>query len=40
MATFQYKAVDRTGRTARGTLDAMNDVDLELRLRRMGLDMI
>ena len=40
MATFQYKAVDRTGRTARGSLDAMNDVDLELRLRRMGLDMI
>ena len=40
MATFQYKAVDRTGRSARGTLDAMNDVDLELRLRRMGLDMI
>jgi len=40
MATFQYKAVDRTGRAARGTLDAMNDVDLELRLRRMGLDMV
>ena len=40
MATFQYKAVDRGGRAARGTLDAMNDVDLELRLRRMGLDMI
>jgi type IV pilus assembly protein PilC len=40
MATFQYKAVDRAGRAARGSLDAMNDVDLELRLRRMGLDMI
>lgn len=40
MATFQYKAVDRNGRAARGSLDAMNDVDLELRLRRMGLDMI
>ncbi|MBC7780610.1 MAG: type II secretion system F family protein [Proteobacteria bacterium] len=40
MATFQYKAVDRSGRSARGNLDAMNDVDLELRLRRMGLDMI
>ena len=40
MATFQYTAVDRTGRAARGSLDAMNDVDLELRLRRMGLDMI
>ncbi len=40
MPTFQYKAMDRTGRSARGNLDAMNDVDLELRLRRMGLDMI
>jgi type IV pilus assembly protein PilC len=40
MATFRYKAVDRTGRAARGTLDAMNDVDLELRLRRMRFDMI
>jgi type IV pilus assembly protein PilC len=40
MPTFQYKAMDRAGRAARGNLDAMNDVDLELRLRRMGLDMI
>jgi len=38
--TFKYKAVDRGGRPARGTLDAVNDVDLELRLRRMGLDLI
>ncbi len=40
MPTYQYKAVDHGGRTARGNLDAMNDVDLELRLRRMGLDML
>ncbi|MBI4191569.1 MAG: type II secretion system F family protein [Betaproteobacteria bacterium] len=40
MPAFQYKAVDKTGRPARGGLDAMNEVDLELRLRRMGLDLI
>ena len=40
MSTFKYKAVDRGGRPARGTLDAVNEVDLELRLRRMGLDLI
>src|SRR6185436_5685986 len=38
--SFQYKAVDKTGRPARGALDAVNEVDLELRRRRMGLDMI
>ena len=37
---FQYKAVDKTGRPARGGLDAVNEADLELRLRRMGLDLI
>ncbi len=40
MAAYQYKAVDRAGRPARGALDAVNEVDLELRLRRMGLDLI
>ena len=40
MPTFQYKAVDKSGRPARGGLDAVNEVDLELRLRRMGLDLI
>jgi type IV pilus assembly protein PilC len=38
--TFDYKAVDKSGRPARGGLDAVNEVDLELRLRRMGLDLI
>jgi type IV pilus assembly protein PilC len=38
--TFQYKAVDRAGRPARGGLEAINEVDLEQRLRRMGLDLI
>lgn len=37
---FEYKAVDRTGRSARGKLDAANEVDLELRLKKMGLDLI
>jgi len=37
---YDYKAVDRTGRPARGSLEAVNEVDLELRLRRMGLDLI
>ncbi len=40
MAAFRYKAVDITGQTVRGALEAVNEVDLELRLRRMGLDLI
>lgn len=40
MASFTYKAVDKLGRPARGSLDAANEIDLELRLRRMGLDLI
>jgi len=38
--SYEYKAIDRTGRPARGGIDAVNEVDLELRLRRMGLDLI
>ena len=40
MPSYQYKAIDKTGRPARGGVDAVNEVDLELRLRRMGLDLI
>lgn len=40
MSSYQYKAIDKTGRPARGGLEAVNEVDLELRLRRMGLDLI
>ena len=40
MASFDYKAIDRDGRQARGRLDAVNEIDLELRLRKMGLDLI
>jgi type IV pilus assembly protein PilC len=40
MLSYEYKAVDKTGRPARGSVEAVNEVDLELRLRRMGLDLI
>jgi type IV pilus assembly protein PilC len=40
MPAFQYKAIDKLGRPARGKLDATNEADLELRLKRMGLDLI
>ena len=40
MPFFDYRAIDQTGRTVKGTLSAVNDVDLELRLKRMGLDLI
>ena len=40
MPFFDYRAIDQTGRSVRGTLSAVNDVDLELRLKRMGLDLI
>jgi type IV pilus assembly protein PilC len=40
MPTFLYKAVDQTGKTAQGRMESANDIDLELRLKRMGLDLI
>jgi len=40
MPTFRYKAVDQAGKPAQGRMEAVNDVDLELRLQRMGLDLI
>jgi type IV pilus assembly protein PilC len=40
MATFNYRAVDQTGKFAQGQLDAINEADLEIRLERMGLDLI
>lgn len=40
MPTFRYKAMDGVGRMARGRIDAINDVDLELRLKRLGLDLV
>lgn len=40
MPFFDYRAIDASGRTVRGTLSAVNDIDLELRLKRMGLDLV
>ncbi len=40
MSAFDYKAVDSYGKTVLGRIDASNDDDLELRLTRMGLDLI
>ena len=40
MPSYEYKAIDKTGQPARGGVEAVNEVDLELRLRRMGLDLI
>jgi type IV pilus assembly protein PilC len=40
MALFNYKAIDANGKAMLGQLDALNVVDLELRLKRMGLDLV
>ncbi len=40
MALFTYKAVDTRGKTMLGQIDAINIVDLEMRLKRMGLDLV
>jgi len=40
LPTYSYKAVDQTGRSAQGEIDALNEVDLELRLQKIGLDLI
>ena len=40
MALYSYKAVNEFGKSSRGMQDAANVVDLELRLKRMGLDLV
>ena len=40
MAAFEYKAINDTGKIVLGRIDAANDSDLEVRLARMGLEMI
>jgi type IV pilus assembly protein PilC len=40
MALFTYKAMNDGGRVVHGQLDAINLVDLEMRLKRMELDFI
>ncbi len=40
MAAFEYKAINDHGKTVFGRIEAANDSDLEIRLSRMGLEMI
>ena len=40
MALYAYRAMNLQGRIVAGSLDAMNPVDLEMRLKRLGLDLI
>jgi len=40
MALFAYRAIDADGRVSGGSLDAANAIDLELRLKRLGLDLL
>lgn len=40
MALYAYKAVDADGKAAKGLQDAANLIDLEMRLKRGGLDLI
>ena len=40
MALFAYRAMDGDGRISTGNLDAANAIDLELRLKRLGLDLL
>lgn len=40
MPVLRYKAMDERGKLALGRMEAVNEADLEVRLRRMGLDLI
>ncbi len=40
MALFAYRAIDEDGKFSSGSLDATNAIDLEMRLRRLGLELI
>ena len=40
MGLFAYRAVDNDGRVSGGSLEAANAIDLELRLKRLGLDLL
>ena len=40
MATYDYRVIDQSGLNAKGQIDALNEADLEIRLERMGLDLI
>jgi hypothetical protein len=36
MPQFSYKAIDSHGKSIMGQIDALNFIDLEMRLKRMG----
>ena len=40
MEFYQYKAIDERGRIHNGQVDAANIADLEMRLRKLGLDLV
>ena len=40
MPNYQYKAIDDLGRISTGQMDAVNEIDLEVRLERTGLTLI
>lgn len=40
MEFYQYKAIDQFGRVQVGQSDAINIADLEMRLRKLGLDLV
>jgi len=40
MALYSYKAINGRGKSIMGQIEAINLIDLELRLQRMGLDLI
>ena len=40
MEFYQYKAIDEQGRIHNGQVDAVNIADLEMRLRKLGLDLV
>ena len=40
MEAYRYKAVNAQGRMIQGRVDAVNPADLELRLSRLGLDLV
>jgi type IV pilus assembly protein PilC len=37
---FAYRAMDQQGKIIRGSIDAVNALDLEMRLKRMSLDLV
>ena len=40
MALYSYRAIDNQGKSSRGLQDAANVIDLEMRLKRGGMDLI